>query len=48
MGHLSKCAPRVAKKIVRDSVMTTGAAWKSKTLGQTEFAAGRCSFRISN
>lgn len=31
--HLLKCAPRVAKKIVRDSIMTTGAAWKSEDAG---------------
>jgi hypothetical protein len=31
--HLLKYAPRVAKKIVRDSIMTTGAAWKSEHAG---------------
>lgn len=31
--HLAKVAPRVAKKIERDSVMTTGAAWKSAEAG---------------
>lgn len=31
--HLAKSAPRVAKKIVRDSMMTTGASWKSEDAG---------------
>jgi len=33
LAHLMKVAPRVAKKIVRDSVMTTGASWKSADAG---------------
>lgn len=33
LGHLVQCCPKVAKKIERDSVMTTGAAWKSKEAG---------------
>lgn len=33
LAHLAKYAPRVAKKIVRDSIMTTGAAWKSEDAG---------------
>jgi len=33
LEHLTRVAPRVARKIVRDSVMTTGAAWKSKDGG---------------
>jgi hypothetical protein len=33
LAHLKKYAPRVANKIVRDSIMTTGAAWKSEDAG---------------
>ena len=33
LAHLTIEAPRVADKIIRDSVMTTGAAWKSKEAG---------------
>lgn len=33
LAHLMKYAPRVARKIVRDSIMTTGAAWKSQDAG---------------
>lgn len=33
LDHLRHCCPKVAKKIERDSVMTTGAAWKSKEAG---------------
>lgn len=33
LAHLVKYAPRVAKKIVRDSIMTTGASWKSADAG---------------
>lgn len=33
LAHLKKYAPRVEKKIVRDSIMTTGAAWKSEDAG---------------
>jgi hypothetical protein len=33
LGHFVKYAPRVAKKIVRDSIMTTGASWKSADAG---------------
>jgi hypothetical protein len=31
--HLRKVAPKVAKKIERDSIMTTGASWKSEDAG---------------
>ena len=31
--HLSQEYPRVADKIERDAIMTTGAAWKSKEAG---------------
>ena len=31
--HLEPAHPGVARKIVRDSIMTTGAAWKSKEAG---------------
>lgn len=33
LAHLKKTAPNVAKKIERDSTMTTGAAWKSADAG---------------
>lgn len=33
LAHLNKVAPKVAKKIVRDAVMTTGASWKSDDAG---------------
>lgn len=33
LAHLAKTHPAVAKKIIRDSVMTTGAAWKSEEAG---------------
>ncbi|MEX2215561.1 MAG: hypothetical protein WD768_15625 [Phycisphaeraceae bacterium] len=33
LEHLRKVAPKVAKKIERDSIMTTGASWKSKDAG---------------
>lgn len=33
LAHLAKLYPAVAKKIIRDSVMTTGAAWKSTEAG---------------
>ncbi len=33
LTHLSKAAPRIAKKIVRDAIMTTGASWKSEDAG---------------
>jgi hypothetical protein len=33
LKHLLKSHPAVAKKIVRDSIMTTGAAWKSEEAG---------------
>jgi hypothetical protein len=31
--HLRSVAPKVAKKIERDAIMTTGASWKSKDAG---------------
>ncbi|MCI0701662.1 MAG: hypothetical protein L0241_11320 [Planctomycetia bacterium] len=31
--HLNKEAPRIEKKIIRDSTMTTGASWKSEDAG---------------
>jgi hypothetical protein len=33
LAHLTRAAPRIAKKIVRDAIMTTGAAWKSEDAG---------------
>ncbi|HCO94812.1 MAG TPA: hypothetical protein DIU00_12815 [Phycisphaerales bacterium] len=33
LHHLGQVAPKVAKKIERDSIMTTGASWKSKEAG---------------
>jgi len=33
VDHLCEVAPRVAAKIIRDSIMTTGAAWKSEDAG---------------
>lgn len=33
LDHMKRIAPRVAKKIVRDSIMTTGASWKSEDAG---------------
>lgn len=33
LGHLKTTHKRVADKVVRDSTMTTGAAWKSKDAG---------------
>lgn len=33
LAHLSKVAPKVANKIVRDAIMTTGASWKSEDAG---------------
>ena len=33
LAHLNRAAPRIAKKIVRDAIMTTGAAWKSEDAG---------------
>lgn len=33
LDHLSREAPKVAKKIERDAIMTTGASWKSKDAG---------------
>ncbi len=33
LEHLWKVAPKVAKKIERDAIMTTGASWKSKDAG---------------
>ena len=33
LKHLKKAEPRLARKIVRDSTMTTGAAWKSDDAG---------------
>ncbi|NQT11724.1 MAG: hypothetical protein HQ582_03180 [Planctomycetes bacterium] len=33
LAHLSQHYPRVAAKIQRDSIMTTGAAWKSEEAG---------------
>jgi hypothetical protein len=33
LRHLALTAPRVADKIIRDSIMTTGAAWKSEDAG---------------
>lgn len=33
LAHLAKDAPKVASKIIRDSTMTTGAAWKSEEAG---------------
>jgi hypothetical protein len=33
LRHLVLVAPKVADKIIRDSVMTTGAAWKSEDAG---------------
>lgn len=33
LAHLKKEFPRVAQKIIRDSIMTTGAAWKSEEAG---------------
>lgn len=33
LEHLQKIAPRVRQKIIRDSTMTTGAAWKSEDAG---------------
>ena len=33
LAHLKEVAPKVANKIVRDSIMTTGASWKSKDAG---------------
>lgn len=33
LKHIHKVAPKVAKKIVRDSVMTTGASWASDEAG---------------
>ncbi len=33
LTHLSKVAPRIAKKIVRDAIMTTGASWKNEDAG---------------
>ncbi len=33
LRHLATCSPKVAKKIMRDSTKTTGAAWKSDDAG---------------
>jgi len=33
LNHLSGVAPKVADKVVRDSIMTTGASWKSEDAG---------------
>lgn len=33
LAHLGAVAPKVADKIVRDSIMTTGASWKSEDAG---------------
>ena len=33
LRHLAEFAPRVRKKIIRDSTMTTGASWKSEDAG---------------
>lgn len=33
LRHLETSAPKVAEKIKRDAIMTTGAAWKSKEAG---------------
>lgn len=33
LNHLAEVAPKVADKIIRDSIMTTGAAWKSDIAG---------------
>lgn len=33
LAHLKKTAPKVANKIIRDAVMTTGASWKSDDAG---------------
>ena len=33
LEHLTKVAPKVAQKVVRDSIMTTGASWKSQDAG---------------
>lgn len=33
LAHLARVAPKVKNKIVRDSIMTTGAAWKSEDAG---------------
>lgn len=33
LHHLERIAPKVAKKIVRDAIMTTGASWKSDDAG---------------
>jgi len=33
LSHLSEVEPKVAGKIVRDSIMTTGASWKSEDAG---------------
>lgn len=33
LSHLAQVAPKVAKKIVRDAIMTTGASWKSDDAG---------------
>ena len=33
LNHLSQSNPKVTRKIIRDSVMTTGAAWKSEEAG---------------
>lgn len=33
LRHLGRVAPKVEDKIIRDSIMTTGAAWKSEDAG---------------
>jgi hypothetical protein len=33
LAHLADVAPKVADKIIRDSIMTTGASWKSEDAG---------------
>src|SRR5262249_28397292 len=33
LDHLKKVSPKVAKKIERDAIMTTGASWKSEDAG---------------
>jgi hypothetical protein len=33
LSHLARVAPKVEDKIIRDSIMTTGAAWKSEDAG---------------
>src|SRR5688572_27403881 len=33
LAHLAKYAPRLEQKIKRDSIMTTGASWKSDDAG---------------